>query len=310
MTQDQVYVPKTRSQLGLPDFKSGEENLRGTSVSQAVASELREAIGDSPIATTFGVFSYLLVGWPTYIMMNASGQYRYPKYTNHLNPNSVNIFAPHHFMQIIVSDVGVFIWLAAVVAAVYTFGLSNTFRVYLAPYLWVNHWLIMITFLQHTDPLIPHYRTGEFTFPRGALSTFDRSLLGDLGSFMGWIGATTTHGISETHVAHHVSSKIPHYHACVFMNILVLFFSLIRRYNRWEANAALHKRLRQAGIYLQGAPIGWAEMYRVYRQCQFVEDEGDIVFYKNAQGLAAARPVFASSDESDSGVELESDKQR
>jgi hypothetical protein len=79
----------------------------------------------------------------------------------------------------------------------------------------VNHWLVLITFLQHTDPLLPHYRSEEFTFPRGALATLDRKLLGDLGSFMGWIGACATHGISETHVAHHVSSKIPHYNACV-----------------------------------------------------------------------------------------------
>jgi omega-6 fatty acid desaturase (delta-12 desaturase) len=77
----------------------------------------------------------------------------------------------------------------------------------------VNHWLVLITFLQHTDPLLPHYRSEEFTFPRGALATLDRTLLGDLGSFMGWIGSTVTHGISETHVAHHVSSKIPHYNA-------------------------------------------------------------------------------------------------
>jgi len=77
----------------------------------------------------------------------------------------------------------------------------------------VNHWLVLITFLQHTDPLLPHYRAPEFTFPRGALATLDRSLLGDLGSFMGWIGAVATHGISETHILHHVSSKIPHYHA-------------------------------------------------------------------------------------------------
>ena len=77
----------------------------------------------------------------------------------------------------------------------------------------VNHWLVLITFLQHTDPILPHYRASEFTFPRGALATLDRSLLGDLGSLMGWIGACTTHGISETHVLHHVNSKIPHYHA-------------------------------------------------------------------------------------------------
>lgn len=79
----------------------------------------------------------------------------------------------------------------------------------------VNHWLVLITFLQHTDPLLPHYRASEFTFSRGALATLDRNLLGDCGRVMGWIGAHATNGISETHVLHHVSSKIPHYNAYV-----------------------------------------------------------------------------------------------
>lgn len=159
------------------------------------------------------------------------------------------------------------------------------FCIYFVPYLWVNHWIVLITFLQHTDPLLPHYRPPEFTFPRGALSTLDRSLLGDLGPIMAYIGATTTHGISETHVLHHVSSKIPHY-------------------NAWEATNALRERLARAGIKLQGRPGGWAEVYRMFRECKFVEDEGSVVFYKNANGLAAARPVFPESHISDSGVEV------
>lgn len=107
----------------------------------------------------------------------------------------------------------------------------------------------MITFLQHTDPVLPHYRAPEFTFQRGALSTLDRNLLGDLGPIGAWVGVTLTHGISETHVLHHVSSKIPHY-------------------NAWEAAAALRARLAQAGIELQGAPGGWSEVYRVFKECK------------------------------------------
>jgi omega-6 fatty acid desaturase (delta-12 desaturase) len=84
----------------------------------------------------------------------------------------------------------------------------------------VNHWLVLITFLQHTNLLLPHYRSEEFTFPCSVLATLGRTLLGDLGSFMGWIGSTVTHGISETHVAHHVSSKIPHYNVCVALTVI------------------------------------------------------------------------------------------
>jgi len=38
---------------------------------------------------------------------------------------------------------------------------------------------------------------------------------------------------------------------------------------------------------------------------QFVEDEGDILFYKNAHGLAAARPLATDVNASDSGIDVQ-----
>jgi omega-6 fatty acid desaturase (delta-12 desaturase) len=73
----------------------------------------------------------------------------------------------------------------------------------------------------------------------------------------------------------------------------------------WEASAALKKRLATSGLFLEGRPGGWAEVYRVFRECKFVEDEGNIVFYKNAMGLAASRPLISADTASDSGIELE-----
>jgi hypothetical protein len=67
----------------------------------------------------------------------------------------------------------------------------------------------------------------------------------------------------------------------------------------------LKKRLTASGLFLEGRPAGWAEVYRVFRDCKFVEDEGNIVFYKNANGLAASRPVIPGDAASDSGIELE-----
>ena len=140
------------------------------------------------------------------------------------------MFMSHHRSQVFISTVGILLWLAGIAGSIYVWGFLDVFRIYLIPYLWyvysvtaiagviliivrINHWLVLITFLQHTDPLLPHYRAPEFTFTRGALATLDRHLLGDLGSVMGWIGAHATNGISETHVLHHVCSKIPHYNA-------------------------------------------------------------------------------------------------
>ncbi|KAI1793324.1 fatty acid desaturase-domain-containing protein [Ganoderma leucocontextum] len=284
MTQDQVFVPRTRSELGLPPFDPTKEDLAGSSVSEEVMNELYDALGDSPIGAVYGSLRYLVGGWPAYLVVNASGQRRYPKDSNHFNPASV-MFRADHRAQIIISNVGILLWMAGVAYSISQWGFFEVFRVYLVPYLWVNHWLVLITFLQHTDPLLPHYRASEFTFPRGALATFDRNLLGDLGSVMGWLGAFATHGISETHVAHHVSSKIPHYHA-------------------WEASDCLRKFLAQQGIKLEGRPGSWAEVYRVIKECKFVEDEGDILFYKNAYGLATTKPLFNDNNASDSGIEI------
>jgi len=285
MTEDQVFVPKTRSQLGLPPFDPTKEDILGASISDEVKKELWDALGDSPIGATIGAASYLLAGWPMYLIRNASGQKRYPGYSNHFNPKAV-MFRPHQYGQIVLSDIGIVIWLGGVIAAIQHFGFADVARLYLVPYLWVNHWLVLITFLQHTDPLLPHYRAPEFTFPRGALATLDRKLLGDCGKIMGFLGGHLTHGISETHVLHHVSSKIPHY-------------------NAWEATYALRRRLESAGLKLQGRPGGWSEVYRIYKECKFVEDEGNVVFYKNAQGLAAGRPMYSGNCESDSGIEVD-----
>jgi omega-6 fatty acid desaturase (delta-12 desaturase) len=285
MQLDQVWVPKTRSQAGLSALDPSKEDINGASIADDVKQEFWEALGDSPIGACIGVATYFLIGWQMYIATNASGQ-RYPAGTNHFVPKAP-LFSPNQYGQVIVSDIGIVLWLAGVIAAIYHFGFFEVFRTYLVPYLWVNHWLVLITFLQHTDPLLPHYRAPEFTFSRGALATLDRTLLGDLGSIAGWIGATATHGISETHVLHHVSSKIPHYHA-------------------WEATDALRKLLADRGLKLEGRPGGWAEAYRVYRACKFVEDQGNVLFYKNAYGLATTRGVFPETGTaSDSGIEID-----
>ncbi|KDN34241.1 hypothetical protein RSAG8_12668, partial [Rhizoctonia solani AG-8 WAC10335] len=283
-----TYVPRTRSEKALPAFDSTKEDLAGGRVDEKVQEELVDALGDSPIGAALGVFALLLLGWPMYLIMNVSGQNHYPAWTNHFVPKAP-LFQPHQYSQILFSDFGIFLWLGTLVWWSVTRGFEEMFRVYFVPYLWVNHWLILITFLQHTDPLLPHYRQSAFTFTRGALSTLDRNLLGGEGfiaSVTGWLGATLTHGISETHVLHHVCSKIPHYH-------------------EWEASRHLKARLARAGYSHEGRPGTWGEVYRVWKECKFIEDEGDVVFYKNARGLAARQAVFANHGMSDSGIEVD-----
>lgn len=95
-------------------------------------------------------------------------------------------------------------------------------------------------------------QTSEFTFARGALSTFDRDFMGGDSKFAkvtNWFAATLSHSFCEVHVVHHICSKIPHYHA-------------------YEAKKHVDALLKSHGINLQGNPVTWAEGIRVATECK------------------------------------------
>jgi len=111
---------------------------------------------------------------------------------------------PADFWLVVQSDVAFLAALGVLGYCVYAFGFAAVACYYIIPYLIVNHNLVAITYLQHTDTYVPHYREGAFTSMRGKLSTVDRSF----GIF-----DTLWHGITDTHVLHHIDHCIPHYHA-------------------------------------------------------------------------------------------------
>ena len=90
-------------------------------------------------------------------------------------------------------------------------GLSWVLCIYGVPLLIVNGFLVLITWLQHTHPALPHYDSSEWDWLRGALSTMDR----DYG-----ILNRVFHNITDTHVAHHLFSTMPHYHAMEATNAI------------------------------------------------------------------------------------------
>jgi omega-6 fatty acid desaturase (delta-12 desaturase) len=131
-----------------------------------------------------------------------SGQ-SYDRWTSHFHPSSP-IFDSKQAILVIASDLGLVSVLGLLIYASSVFGTLAVIKYYLLPYLWVNHWLVMITFLQHTDVKVPHYNDSEWDFLKGALATIDRDY-GLLNHFF--------HHIGDTHVAHHLFSTMPHYHA-------------------------------------------------------------------------------------------------
>ncbi len=136
----------------------------------------------------------------------------------------------------------------------------------------------MITYLQHTDPALPHYKAEAWTFPRGALCTIDRNWLGPVGPYL-------FHGISETHVLHHVSSKIPHY-------------------NAWEATEALKARLGKH--YVKSTENVFVSLWKSINTCKFVDENDQVAFYRTVDGVPHRIVSPDSTYASDSGIAMSS----
>lgn len=136
--------------------------------------------------------------------------------------------------------------------------------------------LVAITFLQHTDPSLPHYTAEEWNFVRGAAATIDRE--------MGFIGRHLLHGIVETHVLHHYISSIPFYNAD-------------------EATEAIKPVMgKHYKADTEGGALGFIRaMYRSSRMCQWVEPSAEaeangkgILFFRNRNGLGTKPAVISS----------------
>ncbi|KAJ7681021.1 fatty acid desaturase-domain-containing protein [Mycena polygramma] len=241
---DEVYVPHTRTELKLPADVEG--------------SALEEHFGDTPLYTIFALLRQQLLAFPAYLLFNVSGQKRYPRFSNHFNPNAV-MFSKGQGKAVIMSNLG----LAGMGYLIYymcqKFGAMNVLKLYGVPWLLVTHWFIMITYLHHTDPVLPHYRKGVWNFQRGAAATIDRD-------FLGWQGRFFLHDVAHYHVVHH-------------------FFPMMPWYSGEEATRHLRKVI--GPHYHHSNSYVFQVLWYNYNFCQFVEDEGDILFYRNREGKSA-----------------------
>ncbi len=151
------------------------------------------------------LFLTLTVGWPLYLVKNA-GSHKYEgRHADHFWPWSPIFLSAKERVLVALSDVALAAVLFCLWRASVAFGTAAVLKLYLAPYLVVNFWLVMITLLQHTHASLPHFSGEEWTWLRGACSTIDR----DYGRVLN----TLHHHIADTHVCHHIFSAMPHYHA-------------------------------------------------------------------------------------------------
>ena len=205
---------------------------------------------EAPIVALWGLIELIVFGFPYYLMSHHTGQ-KYPGGANHYRP-SCGIFEKNQYWDVVSSTLGLATVASGLLYAGHLYGYLTVFMYYIIPYMGVNGWIVVITYLQHTDAAVPHYREGVWNFQRGAALTIDRSFGRIINHFH--------HHIADTHVAHHFFSNLPFYHA-------------------EEATAHIKKALGKHYLY-DDTPIALA-LWRNWHACRFVEDEGDVVFYKN-----------------------------
>ncbi|KAK1149641.1 hypothetical protein N8T08_005193 [Aspergillus melleus] len=192
MEKDTVFVPWTDKEL------ANKKNVR--------IEQLKHLTEETPIVSFLQLVGHQLFGWQLYLLMNVTaGPKSWPgRSGSHFNPLG-GLFTRGQYLQIALSDLGLIIMGSILYYASTQIGGWNVALLYGVPYFWVHHWLIAITYLQHTDSALPHYSPESWTYTKGALATVDRT--------MGFIGRHFFHEIIDYHVVHHLFSRIPFYKA-------------------------------------------------------------------------------------------------
>ncbi|KAH8812301.1 oleate delta-12 desaturase [Xylogone sp. PMI_703] len=267
ISRDMGFVPKTRSEYASHIGKD--------------THAFHELVEELPIVTAASLITQQLIGWPMYLLTNVSGNNNHESHpegrgkgkrnglfggVNHFNPASP-LFESKDAKVILLSDLGLLIMLSFLGYIGLKFGWYNLFVWYGIPYIWLNHWIAAITYLQHTDASVPRYQPEAWNFIRGACATVDRDL--------GFVGRFFFHQGTDTHVLHHFVSTIPFYNAA-------------------EATEALRQVM---GIHYRRDPsTGMFAFLRAlwinYRTCQWMEPtEGAkgqnqaILFFRNHNGI-------------------------
>lgn len=220
LERDEVFVPKPKSELS---WYSKYLN--------------------NPPGRFLTLVATLTLGWPLYLAFNVSGR-KYDRFACHYDPYGP-IYSDRERLQILISDIGVLTVTLALFRLMAARGIGWVICVYGMPLLIVNGFLVLITFLQHTHPALPHYDSLEWDWLRGALATVDR----DYG-----VLNKVFHNITDTHVAHHLFSTMPHYHAM-------------------EATKAIKPILGEY-YHIDRTPI-YKAMWRETKECIYVEPDED-----------------------------------
>ncbi len=221
ITDGETHVPLVIGGDGVHEQAGGENEI-----------ESFKALG----RIKFGIFqliTHLFAGWPAYLLFGKTGGPRYGM-SNHFWPRfpfSSKLWPSIWSKKVWLSDCGIVVVLFLILIWAKIFGLVSVLTIYMAPLLVVNCWLVVYTWLHHTDTDVPHLSGNDFSFMRGAFLSIDRPY-GKLLNFL-------HHHIGSTHVIHHISPSIPHYHAKKATLAIKRAFPKVYLYNPTPIHKAL-----------------------------------------------------------------------
>lgn len=204
-------------------------------------TELSGAEKDLEISKNLGKIKYgamqlilhLLLGWPAYLLAGKTGG---PKYgtTNHFWPKapfSNKLWPSIWAKKVWLSNIGIILTLLSLILLISKYGFAQLMGLYIGPLIVVNIWLVLYTWLHHTDTDVPHLSGSDFSYMRGAFLSIDRPY-GKVLDFL-------HHSIGSTHVIHHIAPNIPHYYAKEATLLIKKAFPKIYLFNPTPIHKAL-----------------------------------------------------------------------
>ncbi|GFO35830.1 omega-3 fatty acid desaturase, endoplasmic reticulum [Plakobranchus ocellatus] len=185
------------------------------------------------------------IGWFVYLLQG----YR-PKGVEHFN-----LWFPmfkHHMFQCALSLISLVTWCVVLNAVRQSFGLGFVLYYHAVPVFIFGSYIVIITFLHHSEEGVPWYGNDVWDNVRGQLSSIDRSY--------GWCHSIL-HNIS-THQIHHLFPKVPHYHLEeATTHFRKEFPSLVRVNN-------------------EAVMTSFWRMFKKYSSQNIVDDKAAVYFYK------------------------------
>lgn len=210
-------------------------------------------MGSVAKAFRFSPALLLMFAFPIYLCRRSPN-----KFGSHFHPDSP-LFKPTERKMVLTSTTCWALMLTLLAYLSVIFDPSWILKLHVIPDMIGAAWLVVVTYLHHHGykKEIAWYRGKEWSFIRGGLSTIDRDY-GLLNSVM--------HDIN-THVVHHLFPQIPHYH-------------LIEATRAIKPILGHHYREPHKSRFFPHHLF--KELFLSLAEDHFVDDEGDVVFYKSA----------------------------